>query len=424
MRIALFTETYPPQVNGVATHVKNLRDGLIALGHKVLVVTADASLRRHVFRDGVLYCPSARLNIYELSLAPPLSPKRLEYIKRFKPDIIHIHNEFGLGISGVFIARIINVPVAYTLHTMYENYIYYIAGAAAGSVITAAALKYAKALEQTTTVLIGPSPKVADYFRRSGVKKHVNIVPNPVELDLFDKTAAQQSRIAQIREQYGYTEHDRVFCFCGRLGIEKNITLLLSYWVSVVKEGRIKTQAGTNGSAGTFRLLIIGGGPHQEQLEREIDGFDIRDSVAITGEIPHEDVPLYLGAGVGYITASLSDTYSISMLEAMAMGLPVLHIKDELNAGQVEHGVNWYIYSNASEMKTYAELVANMTDTERALLSDRVRASVLSRGAVQMAKRVTAIYERAVRAYKRKRIIRKKNDPFENFIARLNTDLN
>lgn len=94
MRIALFTETYLPYINGVVTHVKILKEGLEKLGHEVLIVTADASARRHYVKDGVLHCPGARDQaVLQLRRRPPISHRRLQLIEAFHPDIIHIHNE-------------------------------------------------------------------------------------------------------------------------------------------------------------------------------------------------------------------------------------------------------------------------------------------------------------------------------------------
>ncbi|MEE1393750.1 MAG: glycosyltransferase, partial [Negativibacillus sp.] len=128
MRIAIFTETYLPQINGVVTHIKILKEGLEALGHTVLIVTADSKTRKHYIDGDVLHCPAHNLKrIYGLDLASPVSRARLHYLREFNPDIIHVHNEFSIGLSGMNIAKILHVPVVYTLHTMYDDYIYYIA---------------------------------------------------------------------------------------------------------------------------------------------------------------------------------------------------------------------------------------------------------------------------------------------------------
>ena len=128
MRIAIFTETYLPQINGVVTHIKILKEGLEALGHTVLIVTADSKTRKHYIDGDVLHCPAHNLKrIYGLDLASPVSRARLHYLREFNPDIIHVHNEFSIVLSGMNIAKFLHVPVFYTLHTMYDDYIYYFA---------------------------------------------------------------------------------------------------------------------------------------------------------------------------------------------------------------------------------------------------------------------------------------------------------
>ena len=101
MKIALFAETYLPFINGVVTHISILRDGLIKLGHEVLVVAADPKAKHHYIEDGVLHCPahkSRSKRFYGYGLANPISRTRLKILKEFDPDILHIHQEFGLGL--------------------------------------------------------------------------------------------------------------------------------------------------------------------------------------------------------------------------------------------------------------------------------------------------------------------------------------
>lgn len=94
MKIALFSETYFPYINGVATHVKTLKEGLEALGHQVLVVTADPKVSGHKLENGVLRCPAMELKeIYGFGLSLFRSTRRLEFLRGFSPDVVHAHTE-------------------------------------------------------------------------------------------------------------------------------------------------------------------------------------------------------------------------------------------------------------------------------------------------------------------------------------------
>ncbi len=398
MRIALFTETYLPSINGVVTHVKTLKEGLEALGHTVLVVTADARVNNHIIADDVMYCPAIKLKkIYNYDIATPISMERLEKIKNFKPDIIHIHNEFGVGISGILIAKNLNVPLVYTLHTMYEDYVYYIAkNKASRKIVTSTTHIYAKLLASIATALTGPSPKVTEFFRACGVKKKVYVIPNSVELDTFDPARIDKQKALEIRRNAGFADDDMVFCFCGRLGKEKNVSLLLDYWSQYVKpEDKIK-------------LFILGEGPLYEQHCEEAEKFGISDMVKFAGRVEHVDCPEYYGACDAYITASLSDTCSISMLEGMAMHLPVLSLKDDLNEGQVRDGVNGYNFTCAEDMYELLKKLRDMPKIELKVFGEQTRESIRNSGAIRLANDLLNVYHDALDIFIKKRSYKKK----------------
>ena len=392
MRIALFTETYLPTINGVVTHVKSLKEGLEALGHKVLIVAADASVKKHQIEGDVMYCPAVRIRkIYNYDVASPLSTERLKCIREFKPDIIHIHNEFGIGMSGIFIAKILKIPLVYTLHTMYEDYIYYVANKHSARFVTAASHNYARALAGASAAITGPSKKVEEFFRKCGVKKHINVIPNPVEVNIFDPAIVDAEAGKKLRESFGFSEEDMVFCFCGRLGKEKNISWLLKEWAKYVKPDN------------QLKLLVIGDGPFYEEHEREIKEYGISESVILAGKVEHDLLPPYYAACDAYITASLSDTNSISMLEAMAMKLPVLHIRDELNAGQVVDGVNGYSYNNGAEMYELLKKLRDLPKSKLTEFGESTRASIVHANCENMARDILRIYESVIREHARKK---------------------
>jgi 1,2-diacylglycerol 3-alpha-glucosyltransferase len=384
MRIALFTETYLPYTNGVVTHVKILKEGLEKLGHEVLVVCADVDTRRHYIKDGVLHCPGRSFKrFYEYGLASPISTTRLRYIKRFNPDIIHIHNEFGVGFSGAMIAKILKKPLVYTLHTMYDEYLYYVAPRPFIPIVRKTSHQYLRFLARGTMAITGPSKKVEEFFKECGVKKMVNVIPNPVELDIFEPDNIDPGKKHEFRKKYNIEDDVTLACFCGRLGKEKSVDVMLNFWAETVKP------------TDKLKLLIIGDGPSKESLEKQAKKLGIDEMVIFTGKVMHDDLPPYYASCDCYITTSLSDTNSISMLEAMATGLPVLHLYDELNEGQIKPGINGFIFHDAKEM--YEELIGlkNKSETEKQTLHFSVRDSVKQSGAENLANYLLTIYNNA-----------------------------
>lgn len=377
----MFTETYLPHINGVVTHVKVLKEGLEQLGHTVLVVTADSKTRRHYIKDGVLYCPAHNLKrLYGFDLAPPVSNTRLHYLREFAPDIIHIHNEFGIGLSGVGIAKILRVPLVYTLHTMYDEYIYYVAPKKLIHLTTKLSHRYFRLFAKFANAVTGPSAKCQEYINETGLHKQVSVIPNPVELDAFspDNTTPEQKE--EMRRRYQIPQDVTLACFVGRLGREKSVDVLLDYWAQEIRpEDRL-------------RLLIIGDGPEKGALEQQARQLGIQDTVIFTGRVEHPELPPYILSCDLYVTASLSDTNSISMLEGMAGGLPVLQRYDELNKDQVKDGVNGYVFHNAQEMAAELRRVRDMTPQQLAQLKSSVTDSVKSSGAQNLANYIQTIY--------------------------------
>lgn len=381
MRIALFTETYLPHINGVVTHVKSLKDGLEKLGHEVLVVTADGSARRHYIVDGILHCPAHTSNrFYGYGVALPLSTTRLKYISKFNPDIIHIHNEFGIGLSGIMISKILHIPLVYTLHTMYDEYIYYVSPESLVPVTTKLSHEYTKMFAKAAQALTGPSKKCEEYFHKVGVFKPVNVIPNPVDLVAFDPEKIDEDKKVAFREKFEYTDQMQIGVFVGRLGREKSVDVLLNYWKESIRPDE------------NIKLLIIGDGPCKEELEKQAMGLGISDMVTFAGKVMHNDIPPYFASCDFYITASTSDTNSISMLEGMAMGLPVLQITDPLNEGQVKDGINGFIFNDAAEMADKIHNLKNMSPEQRKTLNQSVRKSVEHSGAVNLAQYVLNVY--------------------------------
>lgn len=387
MRIALFTETYLPHINGVVTHVKILRDGLLQQGHEVLVVTADYQTRQHYVKDGILHCPAIKSKrFYGYGVASPFSRRRLKLVQDFRPDIIHIHNEFGIGLSGIFAAKQLHVPLVYTLHTMYDDYLYYVAPRHLLRVAKKISHDYFRLLGNAATELTGPSPKCQEYFQQIGVKKAVNVIPNAVELDDFRPDRISAENKSAFRRRYHIPDDVMVACFVGRLGHEKSVDVLLDYWArTITPEDRIM-------------LCIIGGGPVQEELEQQAKDLGIDSMVIFTGAVPHDQMPPYYASCDVYVTASLSDTNSISMLEGMATGLPVLRRYDALNENvdQVRNGVNGYIFNSPEEMAAELRRIKNLSPEQLSILKASVIESVKRSGAEALANYTYNVYRKAM----------------------------
>ncbi|MDR2909097.1 MAG: glycosyltransferase [Oscillospiraceae bacterium] len=385
MKIALFTETYIGSINGVMAHIKTLRDGLEKLGHEVLVVTADKHCKHHYIENNVLHCPAIESKrLYGFGVAFPLSHKRQRLIADFGPDVMHIHQEFGIGISGILAARAMRRPLVYTLHTMYDQYIYYIAPKMLLRAATSISHRYERFIARNAHALTSPSQKGDEYFKKIGVNKEFNLIPNSIDLDAFNPGRITTEQRDGLRKKYGIAPEKTIACFVGRLGQEKSVDVVLDYWASTIKP------------QDNLHFLIVGDGPDRENLEKRARDNGIANMVTFAGMVPHENMPVYFATCDIYVTASLSEMNSISMLEGMASGLPTLQRYDELNADQIKAGVNGYLYNTAGEMAEKLKEIAALSPEELAVTKQTVIDTVTDRGGKELAAYMLGIYEKAI----------------------------
>lgn len=390
MKIAIFTETYFPFISGVVTHIETLKNCLEAQGHKVLIVTTNPKFKHHVVKNDVLYCPSKPLKkIYGYGIANPVNLKRLEILRQFDPDIIHLHTEFSMGLFALFAAKRLKKPTVYTLHTMYDDYMFYVAPKRFEKAIKPAAHFFFRKVANHATEIIGPSPKVVEFLRRCGVNRHINIVPNTIDLSAFMPENQSQEAIDAAKKDLGITPEDTSLCFVGRLGREKSIDVLIDYFTAHSKGDK------------HMKLFIIGDGPEKDALNEQIKSLGMEEQIRLCGRIDHDNIPPYYHACDLFATASLSEMNSISMLEAMASGLYVLQRLDVYNKAQISEGENGKLFETKAEFGTELELEKSMSEQERKARRTAVTASTQRYGQKEFIQAVLNVYERALDRYKR-----------------------
>lgn len=390
MKIALFSDTYAPEINGVAIHVSALKEGLESLGHEVLVVTTNPKDKDTFQEHGVLHCPSIKLKrIYGYGLSMPINMRQYQIIKKFNPDVIHIHTEFGIGLFGILVSKMLKRPVIYTLHTIYDDYVYYVVPKPLIKTGQRIFYKYIRSLYKRATVITGPSPKSHEYLINAGLHRNVEIIPNPVDVDRFSIENVNPEDIDNIKKIYNIPGNAFIGCIISRVGKEKSIDVLLNY---IEKYSKVNKN---------FRFLIVGDGPAKSALELQAKKLGIDNIVIFTGKIPNNKLLPYYAACDVFLTASLSDTNSISMLEAMSMGLPIIQRNDPINKGQVIENVNGFIFNDETSFIEKLNTVYNMTSEERAELKNKVRNSVIhSNTKNNMAAKIVDVYTHAIKIFK------------------------
>ena len=388
MKIAMFTEAYLPYINGVITHMRLLKEGLEGLGHEVLIVTADPTVRRHRLENGILRCPAYSFKkIYGYGVALPVSSNRLRYLIRFKPDIIHVHNEFGVGLFGLQSASILGIPLVYTIHTIYDDYLHYIGPSGMTNVLNKTMTFYLNRFTKNACAITGPSAKVEDFCKRHHLDAKVFIIKNCPDLAAFHPSATNTEAVAELKEKYAIHADDKLLITICRIAPEKSMDVLIHYFFKCF------------GNDKNYKMIMVGDGPALPSLKEQVRLFGLDDRVIFPGAIPNKNIPDYCHMADLFASASLSDTYSISMLEAMAAGLPAVIRLDPINKGQVEPGRNGYIFSNEIEFENAVRGYFAMPPKERDAMKSGTIASVSSYGKKELATELLKVYEHAKKEY-------------------------
>ncbi|GAF36393.1 glycosyltransferase LafA [Lentilactobacillus farraginis DSM 18382 = JCM 14108] len=331
MNIGIFTDTYFPQVSGVATSIKTLKNELERQENQVYIFTTTDP---HVDKD------TYERNIFRFSSIPFISftDRRIavrglfqayEIAKELNLDIVHTQTEFSMGMIGKFVAKNLNIPCVHTYHTMYEDYLHYVAN---GKLLKPVHVKEGTlAFCYHLAGVIAPSDRVLDKLTEYGVKCQMRIIPTGVDIGMY-ATATH----VDIRKKYHLSEKTPMMLSISRLAYEKNISEMINLLPSILKQ----VPDGV--------LMIVGDGPAKEDLINQVDSLGVADHVIFTGEVNNDHVNAFYQAADVFVSTSNSESQGLTYIEAMAAGLPVVVTASDYTDG---------LLNNPSLGKTFKTLM-------------------------------------------------------------------
>ena len=311
MRIGLFTDTYFPQVSGVATSIRTLKTELEKLGHTVFIfTTTDKDVNRYEDWQ-IIRIPSVPFFAFkDRRIAYRGFSTALEIARQYQLDIIHTQTEFSLGLLGVWIAKELRIPVVHTYHTQYEDYVRYIAK---GMVIRPSMVKYiVRGFMSDLDGVICPSEIVYDLLMKYKVKVEKRVIPTGIELAKFERPEITAENIADLREKLGISNQETMLLSLSRISYEKNIQAVLAALPAVLEENP------------DVKLVVAGDGPYLSDLKAQAKRLNITDAVIFTGMIAPSETALYYKAADFFISASTSETQGLTYLESLASGTPII----------------------------------------------------------------------------------------------------
>jgi 1,2-diacylglycerol 3-alpha-glucosyltransferase len=334
MNIGLFSETYYPEINGVATSVYTLKNELENRGHNVYVFTTTTpgapEHEHNVFRVPsipFIFITERRVGLF-------YQPKLAHIIKKLSLDIIHTHTEFSLGIFGRIMARELRLPIVHTYHTIYEDYTHYLTHfEALDRRAKAFARTYSKVCCNTVEQVIVPTEKTKELLMTYSVHKDISVVPTGIDLSKFDPKQYSLEDVNALKQKYNINPQEKILLYIGRISQEKNIEEIINAMPEYMKKREL------------VKFVIVGSGPALDKLESLVKQMGLEDRFVFTGSQPWDTIGLFYQLGDVFVSASKSETQGLTYIEAMASGLPIVAREDKCLEDILEVGNNGYSFT-------------------------------------------------------------------------------
>ena len=317
VKLALVTETFPPEINGVAMTFGTIARELGRRGHGVRVYRPrrddlPAGPSNPDFSEVALPgMPLPRYPMLRLGLPAPRR-LRLEWIAD-RPDLVHVVTEGPLGASAVSVARELDIPVTSSFHTNFHDYTRHYGFGLLGRVV----LGWLRRVHNRTQRTFAPTPELCAQLSANGFE---NVALLSRGVDTWQFHPARRAQV--LRAKWGAEAGDPVVLHAGRMAAEKNYGLLF------------RTFAAMRAANPRCRFVLVGDGPLRVRLQRE------NPTVVFTGFISRDDLARHYASADIYIHASLTETFGNVLTEAMASGLAVAGFDYAAARQFVRHGEN------------------------------------------------------------------------------------
>jgi 1,2-diacylglycerol 3-alpha-glucosyltransferase len=342
MRIGMLADAYKPHMSGITNYIELNKRYLEGAGHEVYVFTfGDEDHPDDEPR--VIRSPGLPLvdTGYYLSFRYTKQAKALLQ----SMDVVHVHHPFLSGRLALRYCRPLNIPIVFTNHTRYDLYAQAYLPGLPPEISDSLLETYMPDFCAAVDMVISPSAGMAEVLRKFKVEAPITIVPNGVEIQRFLKVGNPAGR-----SELGLSENDLLLVYTGRLAPEKNLPFLL------------KAFGGVAQALENAHLLLVGDGPEREKLEELVAHSGLDSRIHFIGRVSYEDLPAYLAMCDVFVTASVSEVHPLSVIEAMAAGLPIMGIRSVGVGDTVQDGVTGFL-SNQDLAAFTAKLTRLCLDT-------------------------------------------------------------
>ena len=398
MRVGIFTESYPPLINGVSTSVQTLTAQLEQAGHDVYVFTSRYPQYQDE-RAGVFRYPSVNALVEPDYVVPvPFSPQIARVIPSLNLDIVHSQSPFFLGLVARRTARALNLPHIATNHTLYTEYAHYLPLPTVG-VTRRLLVRWMRRFYNSCDHVLAPSELTRRVLREGcGVETPITVVPTAIPASPY-----VLARPAETRQEFGLPPDARILLYVGRLAPEKNLDLLLRAFALVT------------GKTNDTYLVLAGSGSSRRALENRAQALGIHRRTRFAGFLSRTKLdPLYQASEL-FLFPSKTETQGLAVGEALAAGLPCVVVNAGGAPEAIREGVDGFLVEDHAEAMAgrTLELLADPIQYRR--MAEEARRGAAARVPEAVGGRIISLYEEliAVRQEQAQVIARQTEGPSE-----------
>ena len=362
MKIAMFTDSYYPTVDGAVVSMERQCRGLEARGHDIVIVAPDAPERQRT-RWPVHYLPSMEFRSYRGYRIVVSPSDMLEYLRGENVDIVHCHGLASMAILSLTAARALRLPSVLTFHTMANEAVkYYSFFGFRDDLLVPLVWVYLRNLLRRPDTVVFPSEPIRREVVDHGVSlKSDFVIPTGVDCRAFSPT----NRDPSLLSRYGL-EGRRVLLHVGRLSQEKRLDIVLNALRELKKEDE------------DLRLFVVGSGPAEGEYRTMAGEFGLSEEVVFAGFVPDGLLAKAYATCDALVLASTFETQGLVILEAMASGTPVAGIRCRAIPEFIEDGHNGTLFDKESCadgirrcLKNVDRLRGNALETSKQHSTDR-----------------------------------------------------
>lgn len=392
MTIALIMDCYSPTKNGVITVVMQLQNQLKKMGHRVLLICPETTPEFATVDSDIYRVKSLPDDIMKSDqfFSTPFDKKGIcRFLRENKADIIHCHTDFALGWSGIYAAKKLKIPAICTTHTMWPDNLKHLKffRIIPSKSIFDFMVNYYKKFD----ALIGVSSKSKNYYKKSKKlsKMPSVIIPNAIDTKKFEGIHISKQEKHELRTKYGVQDDEVLFLFLGRIAQEKRVFELSEQCVKLVENNQ------------KAKVMFVGKGPAYNDLTKKLENQIKSKKIIFTGYVDWAKTHEFYEAADVFITASLSEMHSMTILEAQLCSLPIVARNDESYADCVIPNVNGYLANSDEELYENMVEMAN-NEQKRKLYAKNALEQTKNFSLEENVKKTVFVYEEVIKAYPKK----------------------